>query len=369
MNPTSPVVPPTTEQPVTPAPAPGAVPASPPAQPTAVNPPTPSAPTAPLPPNSYNATSSSSGGKQKLFIIGGIITVVLALLVFFVGLPLLASLQAKSRANGFMKAMTTGDIPAAMTYVKNGGDDEDKAFLTAAAEKVKGSYSYKESTNKDNKYYALFVLRAGDYISARTEFIKEDGKWYLDGFVYDTKELALVPGNAASSPEPTTSNDTSTPTTEVCLSDKDVATLTHAEGGSDITDNDYKVKYREFLDDFYFFKPDSTAYDNPDNAAQDIQEVADFYAAHKSKNFTIHLAGQVYENDVTQSGTLLSNQRAEKIKNELVAKGVDADRILVDAPDKPNTYDPDGSARSVELTIQAINACQSAGASSSSSNR
>ncbi len=348
MNPTTPTTPDSTPQqpvapprPLTPTPTPDPVPQAAPS----------------VRPTSFNTTGSSAGGKKKFFLFGGIAVVVLALLSFFIVLPALASLQAKGRADGFMKAITTGDVTQAMTFVKNGGDAEDKAFLTGASEKVKGSYSYKESTKKDDKFYALFTLKAGAYISARTEMINDGGKWYLDGFVYDTKELALVPGNGATSNSTeadTTADTEKTASTLACLTQDDYKWFEYNKQPSTVTFDDtydpVKITLNKTGD--MFFKPDTT---NEDSFTSVYDDWADFAKHNENKQWKFRLQGSTFGSDATQaSGKKLANERSEKVKTELVKRGVPADRIVIDAPYDYSKEEQDAMAdiyRRVQNTV------------------
>lgn len=358
-SPVAPVSPATPQQPV--APAPG------------VQPPAPLSPQAPMPgmvqPLAPGQMPTGSGKSKKGLIIGIVVAVVAVVVVLglLIALPAMALLQAKSRSDGFMKAMTAGDTKTALTFVKDGGDSEDKTFLEAAASKVKGNYSFKEASLENSKYYALYTLSGGDYKSARTEMTKTSGVWYVDGFVYDTQELKLIPStstsDSSSKPDTTTKTTTDTSTASgACLTDSDVAPLTGGTAyGTDLFEGG-----RTYVGDTYFFQPDSTTYTYPDQTAKYTQQVADWFANNKTKNFTIRLSGKVHESGTTQSGITLSNQRAQKIKDELVSKGVTASMIVIDPPQESSATYNDGSERNVDLSLLSPKGCE---VDSSSSNR
>ena len=316
-------------------------------------------------PQSFNTSNngSSSGGKKKFIIGGAAITAVLLILFVFVGLPAMAIIQAKSRATDFMQAITAQDVTKALTFVQNGGDDEDKVFLEAASAKVKGDFSFKDGKRLEDKYYALFNLTGGEYKYARTEMINVSGKWYLDGFYYDTQELKLISGGSTSTADKPTANKTADelPTTPVattssgaCLVDSDLNSLFpfNEAIGSDLYEGG-----RMYNVETYFFQPDSTTYQYKEITEESLQEIADFYGNNKTKQFTINLSGKVYENGTTDSGLALSNQRAQKIKDELVARGVSSSLIIIDAPQEASATYGDGSERNVDLIVTSPASC------------
>ncbi|MEI6481073.1 MAG: hypothetical protein WCO19_02090 [Candidatus Saccharibacteria bacterium] len=328
-------------QPKTPAPAPVteiAAPVAPVAPVTPSQPlpsqPMPAAMATPVP----GAVTASKSKKPFIFVGIAAAIILFIALTFLIILPAMSLLQAKSRADGFMKNMTSGDVSSALQYVKNGGDAEDKAFLTSAATSVKGSYSFKDSTKKDGKYYARFTLSGGKNVSARTELINEAGKWYLDGFFYSSKELALVP--AAGEEKVTTTQKAETPAT---------ATGTPAASGACLTQDDYKymsydkqpysvtfdstynpAKYTFNKIDDMFFEPDSLKESSFDSVYDDWAEFGTKMAA---KQWQFRLEGSTYGSDAASvTSKKLASERAEKVKAALVKRGVSASKIVIDPP-------------------------------------
>lgn len=345
MDPNSPVpsTPSTdTSQPV--AVPPTAAPQSPTASPIApsVQPPAPLSPAPPsgmVQPMAPGQMPASSGGKKKGIIIGVIVAVIatIAVLGVLIVLPAMAILQARARSDGFMKAITTNDTKTALTFVQNGGDSEDKTFLEAAASKVKGSYSYKESAKKNDKYYVLYNLSAGDYKSARTEMVNVSGKWYLDGFVYDTQQLKLIPGSATDASAKTDTSASPTKTTAntgalACLTQDDYKWISYDKQPFSVEfDNTYDPAKFTFnkIDDM-FFKPDST---NEDSFLSVYDDWADFAKHNENKQWKFRLEGTTYGSDhATAAAQKLANDRSAKVKAELVKRGVPAERVIIDPP-------------------------------------
>lgn len=307
----------------------------------------------------HNLTTKSSSKGIIIGVIAAIVSV-LALIIgaYFVIVQNGPGAKSKKASNEFMTAMLKGDTSTALAYTD--GSDDSKKFLDSMSKGVKGnSYKLIEHTNQASKWYYLYNLEGSNNKMARTELEQDNGKWLISGF-YSGSNLALVATKSAEGDKPEPNQPVETPevaktTSGVCLTDSDVAPLTGGEAfGTDLFEGG-----RKYVGDTFFFNPDSTEYDFGDVTNDRIQKVADWYKNNSTKKFTINLKGKVYESSTTQQGLKLSNQRAEKIKSDLVSRGVSADVIVIDEPQKSSATYGDGSERNVDLSILSPATCDS----------
>lgn len=84
--------------------------------------------------------------------------------------------------------------------------------------------------------------------------------------------------------------------------------------------------------DTVFFVADSTDYQYPDITDEKLATAADFIQQNASKKFTVHIKGSVNGDNGQAGGGVLSTQRAEKVRDGIVAKGADASKLVVDPP-------------------------------------
>lgn len=84
--------------------------------------------------------------------------------------------------------------------------------------------------------------------------------------------------------------------------------------------------------DTVFFIADSTDYQYPEITDEKLATAADFIQQNASKKFTVHIKGSVNGDNGQAGGGVLSTQRAEKVRDGLVAKGADASKLVVDPP-------------------------------------
>ena len=326
ITPAAPVAPIQTPQPLAPSQPVSAQPASAPNTPLATLAPT--TPVAPL----INGDMPKKSKKPVIIAIVVAAVVLLIILAIFVILPAMSLVQAKSRADGFMKDITTGNVDDAMQYIRNGGSADDKAYFVNVAKNIKGSFAYKASTSKDAKFYALYKLTGGENISARTEFSNDGGKWYLDSFDYDNKELDLVPTGAAKI-KATSAPATSTATKmSACLTQDDYKWFNYDKKPSSVTfDSTYNpAKYTNNLKSDMFFEPDST---KETSLSSVYDNWADFGTRMTAKQWTFRLEGSTYGTDAASiASKKLASDRAEKVKAALVSRGVAASKIIIDPP-------------------------------------
>lgn len=238
-----------------------------------------------------------------------------------------------------MSAISTGDITTALTYTDGGA--ESRQFLEGMAPGVKAtSFTEKGSAEASGKWNFLYTLEGAPNNTARTEVEKDsdDGKWYISGF-YAGDNLALTAAAISSEPADTTQN------TSQCLAQSDFDNWYKSNGGlgKTATENGFK-----FQDPTYMFTTnvhfpaDSLDYASFDNtgAVETIANLANDPAV-KGKQFTIRLYGGV---GTSQADKDFANQRAEKVKADLVAAGVPADQIAIDPAQSATDYNSNPNA-------------------------
>lgn len=106
--------------------------------------------------------------------------------------------------------------------------------------------------------------------------------------------------------------------------------------------------------DNVFFLPDSTAYEFPDQDVERFDTLAQFYKNNSKKQFVFELSGSTHENSTSDAGAILATQRVEKVKQELVSRGVPVDRFIT----AEARMDADSEAsRNVGITLMKSGSC------------
>lgn len=141
-----------------------------------------------------------------------------------------------------------------------------------------------------------------------------------------------------------------------CLTSKDLANAGYAE--LDLYhDGESGLVSIEHM----FFLPDSTEYKYTIIADKYLQQVADIYLQNKNKSFTLTISGKVHESTTSEVGRKLANDRANKVKNDLVAKGVPADIINIGEPTNATSGSSDSTSdRNVSIYIKPSDECRAA---------
>lgn len=304
-----------------------------PNQPVATPPQVP--PTMPLQPVApSSATPTPSGSKMPLIIasiVGGLIIIgaVIFALLFY------PQIQAQNIATNFMSAVRDNNEQQMKDLSGDGRDGvTDRAHdgLSGAA------YTLKNTDKKDNDFNVHFDIKDSKTLTGATVVVSA-GK--VTNFVLTSK----------SSDSMTTAPDstTQTPTSTGCLTPSDL----QSEGFTGIDSLATKQTIKSF-----YFKPDSSAYDDDGLASFAIKDIAGLNSKFSSRQFTLTLRGSVNQDNQSADGDKLSSDRANKVKNDLIAKGVAASRIVIDQPTY-GTMSNQEAYRTVTLFISAT--CGSSG--------
>lgn len=317
-------------------------------QPAAPNEPTSSAsvqtPDATYPPRKSNK-------KVILIIVGVIVALALAGFLYFTWL----GMQVLNASNKFMDNITTGKVKEAAALT----DGASESYLNTAATATKGSYERLDqaAAKAGNRQivYILYSLDGASAQQARTALEKKDGKWKVIEFVYG-KDLKLVPDSTSDSSKSSTS--TQPAGDGACLVASDFDTLYQESTGAPRPATTDYTKIA-FTGNFHF-NPDSLEFSAPTQLnTGKVTYFANFIKQNEDKDFTVHLKGRVA---TTKPSDLdFARQRAEKVKNLMVAQGADASHIVVDEPGTVDDLGDDARtdstrqqmSRSVVLTIDA----------------
>jgi len=197
------------------------------------------------------------------------------------------------------------------------------------------SFEKKDSTQKSEKWYYLYTLEGATNNTARTELEKDkdSGKWYISGF-YSGDNLALVAAGST--------DDGATPASDSgqCLVQSDFDNWYKNNGGLGKTATEYGFKFHDptymFTNNVHF-PADSLDYKSTDNTGG-VEVMANLAndPSVKGKQFAIHLYGGV---GTSQADSDFANKRAEVVKEDLIAAGVPADKIVIDPPQSATDYE------------------------------
>ncbi len=252
--------------------------------------------------------------------------------VFF-ALFVYPGLQARAIATEYVGAVKRGDSAT----IKRLSDDEYSNFMRNVTVGLKDATYSMANVKSDNGAYTVNFDVKGSTMVKDISLVVKSGK--VTKFNLNTK----------TSSTDTTKKDETTQTTAAttCLTVADLK-------ASDITYIDTESLnayigtpgYLETL----FFNPDSTDY-TYDDGGQDFDKIAKIYKDHPTKRYTFHLVASVHESASTAAGAALANQRAEKVKNELVSRGVPAERIEVMPTETSNYTDAPEIDRNIEIKL------------------
>ncbi len=85
--------------------------------------------------------------------------------------------------------------------------------------------------------------------------------------------------------------------------------------------------------DTIFFNPNSVSYESPESTEESITKIVRFSKKTQNKDFIIKIKGSTFGEQPSDEATALANQRSVMVKNELISRGVPADKIVVQEPE------------------------------------
>ncbi|MCA9342746.1 hypothetical protein KC950_01885 [Candidatus Saccharibacteria bacterium] len=285
---------------------------------------------APAPPTPGQNQVAPAPQKSKIGLIIGIIAGVLLLLgvLFFAFIYFFYNSDAAVSSRNslaFMTSMTKGDINDALTYTDGG--DSNRSFLESMAPGMNASsLQQADGANQNGTWYYLYDLTGAQNSMARTQLQKNNGEWQVSALVTGDN-LALIPGNGSESVAATTAQEPS----GQCLVQSDFDEWYQQEYGTTATEQNFNFHdpNKPYTTNFKF-QPDSLEYEDAAYNEENVDSITVLAKSVEGKQYTIRLQGSVA---TTAAADLeFSNQRADKIKAALVAKGVPESKIVVEEP-------------------------------------
>ncbi|MCA9326453.1 OmpA family protein [Candidatus Saccharibacteria bacterium] len=292
-------------------------------------------------PQQMASPASTSGGSKAMYIVGGIVAAILLVLgsLFFMAMP---ALQATAKADKFMQAVKANDEKT-MQELSGSGRDGVTDKLNAALKT--GSYKHTDTKKKDGSFVVSFDVSGAPSVKDAVVVVE---KSMISKLLINTK-------GAATTTEPTAT--TSAPATAAagCLTVADLK-------AADVTNID-SLSIAQDLASFYF-KADSTEYDSSYSNDFSLRDIAKTFESIKSKTFTLTVRGSVNDQNASAANDKLANDRAAKVKADLVAKGVSADRITIETPDHGSISTDPVTYRTVVVKVAVPTNCGGDAASS-----
>ena len=292
-------------------------------------------------PQQMASPASTSGGSKAMYIVGGIVAAILLVLgsLFFMAMP---ALQATAKADKFMQAVKANDEKT-MQELSGSGRDGVTDKLNAALKT--GSYKHTDTKKKDGSFVVSFDVSDAPSVKDAVVVVE---KSMISKLLINTK-------GAATTTEPTAT--TSAPATAAagCLTVADLK-------AADVTNID-SLSIAQDLASFYF-KADSTEYDSSYSNDFSLRDIAKTFESIKSKTFTLTVRGSVNDQNASAANDKLANDRAAKVKADLVAKGVSADRITIETPDHGSISTDPVTYRTVVVKVAVPTNCGGDAASS-----
>ncbi len=300
---------------------------------------------APVSPNIPPAKSH----KGLLFgIIGGAIGLLLiafSALFFIVIFPSLQrTQQSLAAADSFVKAITTNDTKTAIELADDASAND---YIASSATKLHGySYTKTESDFGSPKSYYLFKLTKAEttkYARVVTVRNEDNSKYIIGEFTFSDNQLKLKGSQVATDTTTPTKTAPST-TTSKCFAASDYSnalgwnnTITFTSSSPYITN--------------VHFQADSLEYDGSHNNGY-VETIAKIATDNPGKDYTISLKGSVAT--TSQSDKDFSNKRAQKVKDQLVANGISANKITIVAPGNVNDLGMDPNDPVAQRTARAV---------------
>lgn len=316
--------------------------------------------TVPMPPatGAPFVESRSQAGLIIGIITGVVVLVAVAVVAWFFWFSPAAQAQRVSTA--FMRAITDKDMDK-VYELTNATDDSSKKFLQNAADKSEGNFTLKAKTMKGGVGYFLYDLSNKDGKQGRTTIEKQGGKYRVSSYVLGSDRLALVPGKSSdrntqttpSTQESTTGGtQTSTAAALACLTNSDYKWFSYDKGEpSVIYDTTYDpAKFTFNATGYMFFKPDTT---DEDSYTTIYDDWADFAKHNADKQWKFRLEGSTYGPDAgTAASKQLASARSQKVKAQLVSRGVPEDRIIIDPSHNYDTEGQDDNVKGIYRRVQ-----------------
>ncbi|HCH34326.1 MAG: hypothetical protein UY35_C0012G0018 [Candidatus Saccharibacteria bacterium GW2011_GWC2_48_9] len=223
------------------------------------------------------------------------------------------------------------------SFKANGAPENSDAFYSAAAQR---NYRLSNFTQDGDTYYALYLFTDEQSpLYARIAVSSGSVSAFSTG-----DKLGAVP--AKDGEEDVASIDSD----EFCLSRDDLAFI------------DSKSLYaRKFRAATMIFANDTTTeYAGQENGKRLLDRIANFYDKSSTKDYSFIVQGYlIAKADTVEQRTQVTQNRATKIQQELVDRGVSEDRISIEEPLAYPEDRPIDSANERYINIEVVNNCNS----------
>jgi|GEM_PF-4546366 len=222
-------------------------------------------------------------------------------------------------------------------FKANGTPESTDVFYSAAAQR---NYRLSNFTQDGDTYYSLYTFT--DEQSPRYARIAiSSGR--ITAFASGDK-LGAVPAKDGEESVAAADDD------EFCLSRDDLAFI------------DSKSLYaRKFRAATMIFANDTTTeYAGQENGKRLLDRIANFYDKSSTKDYSFIVQGYlIAKADTVEQRTQVTQNRATKIQQELVDRGVSEDRISIEEPLAYPEDRPIDSANERYINIEVVNNCNS----------
>lgn len=291
-------------------------------------------------------TQSSPSGKSRLGLwIGLGVGGALLLTGIIVGVVLLLmSGSPKSIASSYLSAIEQDD----KAKIRELSGESADSLTDKARQEIKASKGFTYDSEKDNKDKGVVVrFKAGENKKTIIAVTVKDKR--VTGLVIDNGKRAKADDEKK---DDASTQDTVKPLQ--CVTEADLKAA-----GISIDNNSFRYARNgmyTFME--FYFSPDSSEYKYPAAMPTHLDKIAAFYAGNASKGVKLVLEGRTREATQSETGKQLGIARANKVKADLMARGIPASVLTVNPPRYSAESTSEDMERTVDVKIVIDPACQ-----------
>ena len=286
-------------------------------------------------------TKARSGTSANTLSIVGIVLnalfgVISAVAFSVLALIALSGVQNAATADAFVTAVQEKDFDTALSFTDDPNDAGTKTFLQNAASKIGTSHSQIDSAYNARQDMQGFVyeLDGGSVKYAKVTIINKDSQRYVYDFTFGNSKFNPAPREqdafTASDASDDVENGSSVESSEEAEKTPELACITSADIASlPASAQYYGTNASVFADSTYFFNENQVTYQYPEVSATNLSALVSYIKSLEGKSFTIEIEGLVSADRTASASLNLSLQRANKLKQELITRGVSSSKITV----------------------------------------
>lgn len=243
--------------------------------------------------------------------------------------------QAKKTAAQYMQAVRSNQPELVTKLSKLEAKDSSDFFNGASLRDYRGQSTVQSA----DKYYFLYSFT--DDLSPSKARLTVSNQQVVEARLGD--KLGATPDKDGQETSQAARDDSS------CLDSKDLAFI----DSSDIYARSFRAMTMIFADNT------SLAYAGKQNGQTILNRLASFYDRSSEKDYLIEIKGYATD-DPKQYITMtdLAQKRADKMRSELIKKGITPDRIQISKPSVFGVDDSQTDARYKMVDINIINQCR-----------